>query len=126
MGLRVRGPIANGTTPERRRHLMAVKAQEVFENAVDLAGAEREAYIRGACGADAPLKAEVDSLFRAYEQGARFLRSPTAAHQGHDGEATVTMPPHEAPGTRIGPYKLLQLIGEGGFGSVFMAEQEKP
>ena len=44
------------------------------------------------------------------------------------GEASVTDPAYlqEIPGARIGPYKLLQLIGEGGFGSVFMAEQEKP
>src|ERR1700729_3348193 len=39
---------------------------------------------------------------------------------------TMVAASHEGPGTRIGPYKLLQLIGEGGFGSVFMAEQEKP
>jgi len=40
--------------------------------------------------------------------------------------ATVAAPLHEGPGTRIGPYKILQLIGEGGFGSVFMAQQEQP
>ncbi|MFO0874019.1 MAG: serine/threonine-protein kinase [Phycisphaerales bacterium] len=40
--------------------------------------------------------------------------------------AAMSAPLREGPGTRIGPYKLLQLIGEGGFGSVFMAEQEKP
>src|SRR4051812_44073358 len=39
-----------------------------------------------------------------------------------DADALV----HEAPGTQIGPYKLIQRIGEGGFGSVFLAEQERP
>jgi len=43
-----------------------------------------------------------------------------------DSAATIAAPLREGPGTRIGPYKLLQLIGEGGFGTVFMAEQEKP
>jgi len=42
------------------------------------------------------------------------------------GDATIQAPLNEGPGTRVGAYKLLQLIGEGGFGSVFMAEQERP
>jgi serine/threonine protein kinase/WD40 repeat protein len=105
---------------------MAGRAQEVFENAVDLAGAEREAYIRGACGADQALRAEVEGLFRAYERGGGFLSSPTAAPGANAAAATLVASIREGPGTRIGPYKLLQLIGEGGFGSVFMAEQERP
>jgi len=50
------------------------------------------------------------------------LYNPSAS----DAAAVFSAPLREGPGSRIGPYKLLQLIGEGGFGSVFMAEQEKP
>jgi len=46
--------------------------------------------------------------------------------QGLDTATPLAAPLREGPGTRIGPYKLLQQIGEGGFGSVFMAEQDKP
>lgn len=110
---------------------MGSKSQDVFENAVELTGAEREAYLRGACGADQSLRAEVESLLQAFERGAAFLASPTAHPEQKDpagttAAATVVASPHEGPGTRIGHYKLLQLIGEGGFGSVFLAEQEKP
>jgi serine/threonine protein kinase/tetratricopeptide (TPR) repeat protein len=114
---------------------MGNRSQEVFESAMGLAGAEREAYVRAACGADQSLRAEVDSLLRAFERGADFLASPTVLrHSGGPSEsvtadsgATATAAPiRERPGTSIGPYKLLQLIGEGGFGSVFMAQQEKP
>jgi hypothetical protein len=51
---------------------------------------------------------------------------PAAAEDSPGAATTLAAPVGEGPGTRIGPYKLLQLIGEGGFGSVFMAEQEKP
>lgn len=112
---------------------MAGKLQEIFEHAIDLERAAREAYLANACGEDAALRAEVEGLLRAHDGAAKFMASPTAGPMADampmaDSSAGATMaaPIREAPGTRIGPYKLLQLIGEGGFGSVFMAEQEKP
>ncbi len=112
---------------------MAGKLQEIFEHVIDLERAQREAYLDSACGADAALRAEVEALLRAHDGAAKFMASPTAgslveATPTADSSATATLaaPIREGPGTRIGPYKLLQLIGEGGFGSVFMAEQEKP
>jgi serine/threonine protein kinase/Tfp pilus assembly protein PilF len=101
------------------------RVAEILEQAAALQGAHRVAYLRGACGADDSLRAEVDSLLAAREKQGEFLAEPT---RGVPSSAAPTMvaPIREGPGTRIGPYKLLQLIGEGGFGSVFMAEQEKP
>ncbi len=78
------------------------------------AGAERDAYLDGACGDDADLRARVDALLAAHDEASDFLEAP--AVEGAQ----------EGPGSSIGVYKLLQEIGEGGMGVVYMAEQEKP
>jgi eukaryotic-like serine/threonine-protein kinase len=111
---------------------MAGRLQEIFELVIGLDRSERDRCLTDACDGDAALRDEVEALLRAHDGAAKFLASPTAgsladAMPTADFSAlatTMAAPPRESPGTRIGPYKLLQLIGEGGFGSVFMAEQE--
>src|SRR5262245_43719416 len=95
----------------------------IFGRAIQIASLEeREVYLVAACGANAPLRAEVDDLLAAYPKVERFLERP-AAETG----ATVDRPGRlEHAGCKIGPYKLLQEIGEGGMGVVWMAEQEQP
>jgi serine/threonine protein kinase/tetratricopeptide (TPR) repeat protein len=79
--------------------------------------AERQAYLDARCGGDDDLRREVEDLLRHYQRLGSFLDSPPA----------LAPPPHaEAPGSRIGPYKLLEPIGEGGMGTVWMAEQQEP
>ena len=84
--------------------------------------AERLAFVEGACVGNPTLFARVEGLIRSHEEAGSFLKPTTAP-------ASVTLdqgPISERPGERIGPYKLLQQIGEGGMGVVYMAEQERP
>ncbi len=96
-------------------------AKEIFLNAVEMATtAEREAYIDAACSTDEGLRREVEELRKHHQQLGSFLESVPPV------SATVEAPAREGPGTVLGSYKLLEQIGEGGFGVVFMAEQHRP
>src|SRR5438105_2829192 len=98
------------------------RANDLFLKALELRSADaRQKYLEEACTGDAALRAEVESLLEANAHASGFLESPAP-----NLVATIDEPITERPGTVIGPYKLLQQIGEGGMGTVFMAEQTHP
>jgi hypothetical protein len=117
----------------------------IFAEAVcQPSASQRALYLAAACGGDDRLRSRVEALLKAHDNAGSFLVSaedsgetatldgkpcnrgsgrPPAAHvRGSPGNAEFI----EQPGAVIGRYRLLQQIGEGGFGVVYMAEQEKP
>ena len=106
---------------------------QVFGNALKLGTvAERAAYLDEACAGNPALRVAVEALLRAQARDPEFLEQPAGSLGGTSdaplAAGTRSLPPGdtERPGTVIGPYKLLQQIGEGGMGTVFMAEQTQP
>jgi len=95
----------------------------IFAEALQLSAAERSVYLERACGADEELGQRVGRLLKAHDQAGDFLEQP-APEAVPEGRAEVSV--GEKPGDWIGRYKLLQQIGEGGCGVVYMAEQEQP
>ena len=97
----------------------------VLNAALELLPAERAAYLDEACAGDTALRQQVEDLLVAHASADGFLEAPPADLDfKRPGGAGI--PLTEKPGDKIGHYKLMQQIGEGGCGVVYMAEQEAP
>jgi WD40 repeat protein/serine/threonine protein kinase len=104
-----------------------MNVEEIFLGAVEKGTpAERAAFLDGACGPDVALRAHVEALLGAHDDAGNLLDRPlfenTQDHQP-PAQPSDTL---DMTGAVIGPYKLLEPIGEGGFGVVYMAEQQRP
>jgi serine/threonine protein kinase/WD40 repeat protein len=104
----------------------------VFSAVRRLPPVERAPYLDQTCAGEAALRQRVEELLRAGEDAEGFLQKPAPGAQRPEGASAASTPrlnegpPGEKAGDRIGHYKLLQQIGEGGCGLVYMAEQEEP
>jgi serine/threonine protein kinase len=116
----------------------AIREREIFDAALEIAdGRERDAALDRACAGDAQLRARVGELLADHLGAEKFFAECAGAFASSAGDFSATAgnggaadepadTADDAIGSRIGPYKLLQKIGEGGCGAVYMAEQERP
>ena len=98
------------TDPQRWQHV-----KEIFEGALERHGAERAQYLDRVCDGDSDVRAEVESLLRSYEVAGSFMETPAVA------QAVDTLAEKLTPGQRVNHYQIVNLIGEGGMGEVYLA-----
>src|SRR5262245_46121049 len=97
------------------------RLKELFNDLIELDDEARRAYLLEHCGDDAALRERLENLLRAHESADVMLADPTLGPG-----AIGTAPDIAVIGQRVGPYQLLEKLGEGGFGAVYLAEQREP
>ncbi|MFC1765247.1 serine/threonine protein kinase, partial [Planctomycetota bacterium] len=100
------------------RDIKAIFAEAITRQSAQ----ERSAYLDDACMNDATLRSKIEGLIKAHDEAGDFLADPSLPPDV-TGEVSI---PIEGPGTKIGRYELLEQIGEGGMGLVYLAQQQEP
>jgi len=120
-----RGRRGDGVVSAPPRDWSTIK--QLFHQASELDPGAREAFLTRACGADALLRAEVESLLAAHDDERPFLEAPVAGAARVLGAALdeAAAPAGLEPGTMIGQYEVLEPIGSGGMGDVYRARDTK-
>ena len=101
-------------------------AKSIFLAAIEMPPAERADFLNEAMAGDAALRERVEALLSAHDDPESFLEKPAVQFGAAVDLSRSELPLAERLGTVIGPYKLMEQIGEGGMGVVYMADQQTP